>query len=108
MLIDPVYRSPREVMDALRNQQRSTITASMIYTSRAGFDTNDAARVLRVDRSVAANVLEGMVVDGILVKNIAQNKKITYNAKGINWLRRSWRNNSNEALGVRITRFGQL
>lgn len=101
-------RSPRQIMEDTRTEQRRIITASMIFTSRAPFDTNDAARVLKVDRSVAANVVDCMADDGILTKHTAQNKKITYSAKGVKWLRQPWRARSNADIGVVVTRFGCL
>ena len=101
--------SPMQVMAETRERNRTTIQRSMIYTSGAGFGANDAARVLRSNRAAAAHVLEGMVEDGLLTKHIGANKKISFNAKGVEWLRRPWRTHTNEELGVKPpTRLGLL
>lgn len=100
-------RSPRQIMDDTREHQRGIIMRSMIYTSGAGFSVNDAARVLRADRSIAGHVLESMCKDGLVSKNIALNKKITYNSKTVDWLRKSWRTVSNCELEIFPNRLGQ-
>lgn len=99
-------KAPMQIMAEAKEQNRLTIKRSMIFTSGAGFDTNDAARVLRSTRAAAAHILEGMVDDCILDKSLANNKKITYKAKGVDWLCRSWRPTSNEKLGIKSTRLG--
>lgn len=98
--------SPMQVMAEIRWEQRATVMRSMIYTSGAGFGTNDAARVLRTKRAAAAHLLDGMVTDGLLEKSISNKKKITYNAKGLAWLSRPWRTVTNESLGIKSTRLG--
>lgn len=100
--------SPMQVMAEIREEGRATVMRSMIYTSGAGFGTNDAARVLRTKRAAAAHLLNGMVDDGLLEKNISNKKKITYAAPGKAWLSKPWRTVTNESIGIRPTRLGLL
>jgi predicted transcriptional regulator len=99
-----------------REKQRDAILRGANYMSGEAFKTAFIASTLNVSVSQARYLLNGLVVDGLLVKTVLKAKQgqpmqgvVVYRRRTSNQLSTKWRTKSNHEIGIqKSTMLGAL